>query len=195
MFPRFVGDPRATGIINTRHFDRLLGYLDEARARGITLIPLNDEAPDRSARTIPLTLLIDPPDDLQVMQDEIFGPLLPIKTYGTLEDAVAYINARPRPLALYVFTEDEALADDVLSRTLSGGACVNAIALHASLPSLPFGGVGESGMGCHHAYEGFQTFSHARSVYRRGEANPWELMRPPWGELLQTVATMVVKAP
>jgi coniferyl-aldehyde dehydrogenase len=195
MFPRFVGDARATGIINARHFDRLQGYLDEARSRGVTLIPLNDEAADRAARTLPLTLLIDPPDDLQVMQEEIFGPLLPIKTYAAIDDAIDYVNARPRPLALYVFTDDASIADDVLARTLSGGACVNAIALHASLPSLPFGGVGESGMGAHHAYEGFQTFSHARSVYRRGPANPWELMRPPWGELLSSVATMVVKAP
>jgi coniferyl-aldehyde dehydrogenase len=96
------------------------------------------------------------------------------------------------PLALYVFAEDRALATDVLARTQSGGACVNAIAVHASLPSLPFGGVGQSGMGAHHAHEGFLTFSHARSVYYRGAANPWELMRPPWGEALGAVAKFVV---
>ena len=105
------------------------------------------------------------------------------------------MNRGPRPLALYVFTDDVAVADDVLARTLSGGACVNSLTVHASLPSLPFGGVGQSGMGAHHAHEGFQTFSHARSVYRRGSQNPWEFMRPPWGDLLALIADLVVKTP
>ncbi len=192
MFPSFVAHPSATGIINDRHFARLTGYLAEARQRSVRIEPLGNESPDPTRRTLPLTLVIDPPDDLQLMQDEIFGPLLPIKPYRSLDEAIAYVNARPRPLALYVFTEDRALATDVLARTQSGGACVNAIAVHASLPSLPFGGTGQSGMGAHHAHEGFLTFSHARSVYHRGAANPWELMRPPWGEALGEVAKFVV---
>jgi len=192
MFPSFVAHPSATGIINDRHFARLRGYLDEARARSVRVEALGGESPDPARRTLPLTLVIDPPDDLALMQEEIFGPILPIKPYRSLDEAIAYVNAGPRPLALYVFTDDRALADDVLARTQSGGACVNAIAVHASLPSLPFGGVGNSGMGAHHAHEGFLTFSHARAVYHRGPSNPWEGMRPPWGDTLAAVAKFVV---
>ena len=191
MFPSFVASESATGIIDRRHFTRLQGYLTEAQARGVRVVQLGHEAADLERRVLPLSLVVDPPDDLALMQEEIFGPILPIKPYDSLEQAIAYINAHERPLALYVFTDDEATADRVLSQTTSGGACVNAIATHASLPALPFGGIGHSGMGCHHGYEGFQTFSHARSIFRRGAVNPWELMRPPWGEALEAVAKAV----
>jgi coniferyl-aldehyde dehydrogenase len=192
MFPGFVESTSATGIINERHYDRLVGYLAEATERGARIIALGDERPLRARRTIPLTLVIDPPPDLKLMQEEIFGPILPIVTYRSIDDAIRYVNERERPLALYVFTDDPATADLVLGRTTSGGACVNAISTHASLPSLPFGGIGNSGMGAHHAFEGFQTFSHARSVFRRGTMNAWEMMRPPWGEPLAAVASMIV---
>jgi len=192
MFPTFVANPAATGIVNERHYQRLLGYVAEARERGARVIELGEEAPSRERRKFPLTLIVDPADDLQVMQEEIFGPILPIKPYRTLDDAIAYVNGKPRPLALYVYTDDASVATDVLTRTISGGACVNSIAAHAAIPSLPFGGIGNSGMGCHHGYEGFQTFSHARAVFRRGSVNTWELLRPPYGELLASVAAMVV---
>ncbi|HKU37546.1 MAG TPA: aldehyde dehydrogenase family protein [Polyangiales bacterium] len=195
QFPTFVSSPSATGIINAQHYQRLSGYLSEARARGVRVVVLGEERPDASRRVLPMHLVIDPPDDLALMQEEIFGPILPIKPYDSIDQAVAYVNAHERPLALYVFTDDPALADDVLTRTTSGGACVNAIAVHSSLPSLPFGGIGHSGMGRHHGFEGFQTFSHARAVYRRGAVNPWELMRPPWGETLAAVAQAVTGAP
>jgi coniferyl-aldehyde dehydrogenase len=191
MFPQFVASDSATGMINQHHYDRLTGYLTQARARGVQVLTLGDEAPDTERRVLPLTLVVDPPDDLALMQEEIFGPILPIKPYDSVDQAIAYINTHPRPLALYVFTDDTQLADDVIARTTSGGACVNAIAVHASLPSLPFGGIGHSGMGCHHGFEGFQTFSHARAIYRRGATNPWEFMRPPYGETLGLVARMV----
>ncbi|HEX4339674.1 MAG TPA: aldehyde dehydrogenase family protein [Polyangiaceae bacterium] len=195
MFPSFVDGPSSTGIISERHFDRLIGYLAEATERGARVIPLGNERPIRANRTIPFTLVIDPPDDLKLMQEEIFGPILPIVTYRTVDDAIAYVNERDRPLALYVFTDDANAADDVLARTTSGGACVNAIATHASLPSLPFGGIGTSGMGAHHGYEGFQTFSHARAVFRRGAMNAWEMMRPPWGEPLAAITNMILDQP
>jgi len=191
MFPAFV-DGSATGIINERHYERLVGYLSEATERGARVISLGGERPSRARRTIPITLVIDPPDDLALMREEIFGPILPIVSYRGVDDAIAYVNQRDRPLALYVFTDDASAADDVLARTTSGGASVNAIATHASLPSLPFGGIGASGMGCHHGYEGFQTFSHARAIFRRGAVNAWEMMRPPWGEPLAAVANMVL---
>jgi coniferyl-aldehyde dehydrogenase len=195
MFPSFVDSPSATGIINERHYERLVGYLAEATERGARVIPLGGERPSKARRTIPVTLVIDPPDDLGLMREEIFGPILPVVSYRTVDDAIAYVNERDRPLALYVFTDDSNAADDVLARTTSGGACVNAIATHASLPSLPFGGIGKSGMGAHHGYEGFQTFSHARAVFRRGAMNAWEMMRPPWGEPLAAIANMVLDQP
>jgi coniferyl-aldehyde dehydrogenase len=191
MFPQFVSTASATGIIDRRNYQRLEGYLHQARERGTRVVTLGDEAADPQRRVLPLSLVVDPAEDLDLMRDEIFGPILPIKPYDSLDQAIAYINAHERPLALYVFTDDEATADRILAQTTSGGACVNAIATHASLPALPFGGIGHSGMGCHHGFEGFQTFSHARAVYRRGAVNPWELMRPPWGEVLEAVAKAV----
>jgi coniferyl-aldehyde dehydrogenase len=188
----FVENPSATGVINTRHFSRLMGYVEEAREKGARVIPIGDERPSRDRRKFPLTLVVSPSDNLRVMQDEIFGPILPIVPYGSLDDAIAFVNARRRPLALYVFTDDAAVADTILSRTTSGGACVNSVAVHAAIPSLPFGGIGNSGMGYHHGYEGFQTFSHARAIFRRGSVNAWELMRPPWGETLATIVPMIV---
>ena len=112
------------------------------------------------------TLLRDPGDELQVMQDEIFGPLLPVKAYDQLSEVIAFINARPRPLALYYFGQDAEEEAQVLSRTCSGGVTLNGVLSHASLDSLPFGGVGQSGMGAYHGIDGFRTFSHAKAVLR-----------------------------
>lgn len=195
MFPQFVAAPNSVGIINERHYDRLTGYVAEAKARGVRVIELGGEAPSRAARKLPLTLVIDPPDDLALMRDEIFGPILPIKPYRAIEDAISYVNAGPRPLALYVFTDDAALAERVIAGTTSGGACVNSVAVHAAIPSLPFGGIGNSGMGAHHGIEGFQAFSHARAVFERGAINGFELLRPPWGEPLAAIAAMAVDDP
>lgn len=195
MFPTFVAQPNSTGIINARHYQRLVGYIAQAKERGVRVIELNAEAPSPQARKLPLTLVIDPPDDLALMQEEIFGPILPIKTYRSLDEAIAYVNAGPRPLAIYVFTDDARTAEKVITRTTSGGACVNSVAVHAAVPSLPFGGIGNSGMGYHHGIEGFQTFSHARAVFERGTANGWELLRPPWGEPLAQLAAMAVDDP
>lgn len=192
MFPTFVENPSATGVINSRHFSRLMGYLEEAREKGARVVPLGDERPSSDRRKFPLTLVVRPSEDLAVMRDEIFGPILPIVPYRTLDDAIAFVNARERPLALYVFTDDPATADKVLGRTISGGACVNSVAVHAALPSLPFGGIGNSGMGYHHGYEGFQTFSHARSIFRRGTVNAWEPIYPPYGEMLAAVVPMIL---
>ncbi len=137
---------------------------------------------------MPISLVIDPPDDLALMQEEIFGPILPIKAYDTLDQAVEYVNAGERPLALYVFAKDEAIADDVLRRTTSGGACVNAAAVHGALASLPFGGSGQSGSGRHHGIDGFREFSNQRAVFVRGEGDMIEAFAPPYGPAAQAVA-------
>ncbi|MDD2046648.1 coniferyl aldehyde dehydrogenase [Pseudomonas putida] len=169
FFPTLKDNPEYTSIINARHFQRLHGYLSEAREAGVELIELNAGAEDFSQaahnKIVP-TLLRDPADHLQVMQDEIFGPLLPIKPYDTITGVIAQINARPRPLALYYFGNDADEEAQVLSRTCSGGVTLNGVLSHASTEGLPFGGVGPSGMGAYHGIDGFRTFSHAKAVLR-----------------------------
>jgi len=131
--------------------------------------------------------VLDPPDDLALMQEEIFGPILPVKAYDELDDAIGHVNAGERPLALYVFSKDERVAEEVLRRTTSGGACVNAAAVHGALPSLPFGGIGQSGTGRHHGIEGFREFSNLRGVFVRGEGDMIEAFAPPYGATAQAV--------
>ncbi|MNJ10181.1 Coniferyl aldehyde dehydrogenase [compost metagenome] len=169
FLPTLKDNPEYTSIINTRHYERLLGYLSEARQAGVELIELNPANEDFSVaprnKIVP-TLLRNPGDELQVMQDEIFGPLLPIKPYDSIVDVIAWINARPRPLALYYFGNDAVEEAQVLSRTCSGGVTLNGVLSHASTEGLPFGGVGQSGMGAYHGIDGFRTFSHAKAVLR-----------------------------
>jgi coniferyl-aldehyde dehydrogenase len=174
FFPTLKDNPEYTSIISGRHFERLQGYLSEARKAGVELIELNAAAEDFSEghrnKIVP-TLLRDPDDHLQVMQDEIFGPLLPIIPYATLEEVIARINARPRPLALYYFGNNAVEETQILTRTCSGGVTLNGVLSHASTEGLPFGGVGQSGMGAYHGIDGFRTFSHAKAVLRTA-ANP-----------------------
>ncbi|MGE8064175.1 coniferyl aldehyde dehydrogenase [Pseudomonas sp. NPDC089569] len=169
VYPTLMDNPDYTSVINQRHYERLLDYLSEARLAGVALEELNPANEDfrrTEQRKVVPTLLIDPADHLQVMQEEIFGPLLVIKPYKDLEQTLTFINARPRPLALYYFGDDAAEEARVLARTCSGGVTVNEVMHHAALESLPFGGVGASGMGAYHGIDGFRTFSHARAVFR-----------------------------
>jgi coniferyl-aldehyde dehydrogenase len=169
FFPTLKDNPDYTSIINARHFERLQGYLSEAREAGVELIELNAAGEDFSEQArnkIVPTLLRNPGDTLQVMQDEIFGPLLPIIAYDDISEVIARINARPRPLALYYFGTDPAEESLVLTRTCSGGVTLNGVMSHASTEGLPFGGVGHSGMGAYHGIDGFRRFSHAKAVLR-----------------------------
>ena len=186
--PGYCGSEGCTGIISTRHLARIQGLLEEARARGCDVRTLEEAADaDPDARQLPISLVIDPPDDLGMMQEEIFGPILPIKAYDALDEAIDHVNAGERPLALYVFAKDGAVAEEVLRRTTSGGACVNSAAVHGALPSLPFGGVGQSGSGRHHGIEGFREFSNLRGVFVRGEGDLIEAFAPPYGPVAQAV--------
>jgi coniferyl-aldehyde dehydrogenase len=186
--PGYTTSADNTGIITTRHLERIEGLVQDARARGCDVRTLGEAAAvDPARRQLPLTLVIDPPDDLQLMQEEIFGPILPVKAYDTLDEAVAHVNAGERPLALYVFAQDEHVSDDVLRRTTSGGACVNAAAVHGALPTLPFGGTGQSGSGRHHGIEGFREFSNPRGVFVRGEDDLIEAFVPPYGPVAEAV--------
>jgi coniferyl-aldehyde dehydrogenase len=186
--PGYCESDGCTGIISTRHLERIQRLLAEARARGCdvrTLEEVTDVDPD--TRQLPISLVIDPPDDLGLMQEEIFGPILPIKAYDALDEAIDHVNAGERPLALYVFAKDGAVAEEVLRRTTSGGACVNSAAVHGALPSLPFGGIGQSGSGRHHGIEGFREFSNLRAVFVRGEGDMIEAFAPPYGPEAQAV--------
>ncbi|MDN7143970.1 coniferyl aldehyde dehydrogenase [Pseudomonas sp. JQ170] len=192
-FPRLLDNPDYTSLINARHFQRLQGYLEQAQAAGVELIELNPAGEDFSQQAhhkmVP-TLLNNPGDDLLVMQDEIFGPLLPIKPYKTLAEVLAYINAHPRPLGLYYFGSDPAEEQLVLSRTTSGGVTLNDVIRHVGVESLPFGGVGPSGMGAYHGRDGFRTFSHAKAVLRAADGP--DLMRPPYVEQVRHLVNSLI---
>jgi coniferyl-aldehyde dehydrogenase len=188
--PGYGTSESCTGIITTRHLERIERLLEEARARGCEILTPEGSADgetDPATRQLPISLVVDPPEDLALMREEIFGPILPISPYDSLDEAVGRVNAGERPLALYVFAKDEAIADDVLRRTSSGGACVNTAAAHGALPSLPFGGIGQSGSGRHHGIEGFREFSNLRAVYVRGEGDLTDAFAPPYGPAAQAL--------
>ena len=174
-----------TSIVNQRHFDRITGYVEDARAKGAQVIELNPTGENFSQQPhhkIPPTIIVDPTDDMRVMQDEIFGPILPIKSYGDAKDAVAYINAHDRPLGLYYFGEDESEKSFVLNNTTSGGVTVNDVIFHVAQEELPFGGIGPSGMGSYHGREGFLEFSHKKAIYTQTKSELLAMMRPPYGD-------------
>ncbi len=187
MYPTLLDNPDYTSVINERHFERLNGYVEEARAAGARVVEINPAGEDfrqQPFHKIPPTLIVDPEDGLQVMQDEIFGPVLPVKGYERVEETVDYINGKPRPLGLYYFGADGTEERRVLNHTTSGGVTVNDVVMHVAQEDLPFGGVGPSGMGAYHGLDGFRTFSHARSIFTQSKVNVAELagLRPPYGE-------------
>ena len=170
--PSYSTGPNCTGIITSRHMDRITGLLDEAKQRQARVVTLQDDDSTHSdTRTMPISLVIDPPQDIGIMREEIFGPIMPVIPYDDIEDAIAFVNAGERPLGLYVFGEDQDAIDRILNDTISGGAAVNACATQSALPSMGFGGSGMSGMGRHHGIEGFREFSNPRGVFVRGDGD------------------------
>ncbi|MGT3777264.1 coniferyl aldehyde dehydrogenase [Enterobacter asburiae] len=165
--PTLHGNPDYTSIVSDRHYQRLIGLLDDARAKGASVIGLEPEGQahtDAATRKLAPTLVLDPAEDMQVMQEEIFGPILPVLTYRDPQQALDYINAHPRPLAAYYFGNGPARQQAFLDRTTSGAAVINDVMTHASVESVPFGGVGPSGIGAYHGIHGFRRFSHAKAV-------------------------------
>ncbi len=196
MFPCYVESPQCTGIINQRHVDRLVSYLEDAERRGARLVQLypNDEAVNRAQRKVPFTLVLDVTDDMNVMNNEVFGPIIPVMTYGDLDDVLSYVNTHERPLAVYCYTKDKSIADRILKGTCSGGVCFNAIEEQVMQPSMPFGGVGGSGIGRYSGTEGFKTFSNQRSVYRKGWSPiPADTFYPPYGKKLDRIMRLVFR--
>jgi coniferyl-aldehyde dehydrogenase len=177
-----------TAIIDERSFARITGAITEARERGARVLQLlPGKAWDAATRKVGPHLVIEPPDDTQLMQREIFGPVLPVLGYRRLEEAVEFIRARPRPLAFYPFSRRRATIDFLLSRVMSGGVCVNDALWHVGQHDLPFGGVGESGMGHYHGAEGFATFSKLRPVFYQGPVSTMRILWPPFGRLADRV--------
>jgi len=193
MYPALLGNDDYTSVVNGRNYERLQGYLADAREKGAELIEVNPAGEDFSSSNgnkMPLTIVRGVNDDMKVMQEEIFGPILPVMTYDSIDQAIDYVNSHDRPLGLYYFGSDRAEEQKVLSRTISGGVTVNDVLFHNAMEDLPFGGVGPSGMGAYHGLDGFKTFSHARAVYRQSGLDVGNLsgFKPPYGK--QTQATL-----
>lgn len=182
-------------IINDRHYARLSGLVDDARAKGARVVEVGPRASDAHHRphTLAPMVVLDTRDDMRMMQEEIFGPILPVISYSEITDAIAYVNARPRPLALYYFGDDDQDRCAVLSGTTSGNVTINGTLMHYAQDDLPFGGVGPSGMGAYHGIEGFRALSHAKGVYEQGRWNAGRLLRPPFGRLAATVLKLMLR--
>ncbi|HQR21644.1 MAG TPA: coniferyl aldehyde dehydrogenase [Burkholderiaceae bacterium] len=181
MYPRGIQDPDYCSVVNPRHYGRLIGYLDQAAAAGVEVQPLFDgtDRNDETHRLAPMAI-VEPPMSLEVMQQEIFGPLLPVIGYEDPEQAIAFINRQPRPLALYWFDDDAARIERALRQTHAGGVCVNETLMHVAQEELPFGGVGPSGMGHYHGRWGFDTFSKLTPVFKQSRLNGMNLFMPPY---------------
>ncbi len=183
MYPGFTDNPDYTSIVNARHYERLRGLVDDATARGATAVRLGNAAATdgTTVRKFPPTALVGATDAMAVMQEEIFGPVLPVLPYDTLDEAIAGINARPRPLALYWFGKSGAHRDRVLAQTIAGGVTVNDACWHVAQENLPFGGVGASGSGAYHGETGFLTFTKEKPVLHQSNLSGLPLFRPPYG--------------
>lgn len=191
-YPGGLADAQWCSIVNARQHERLAGWLAEAQARGAATAPLFGGLADDPARhRMAPVLVLDPPADTALMTQEIFGPLLPLVPYDRLDDALAFVGARPRPLALYWFDHDRARTDAALARLPAGGVTVNDTLLHIAQDSLPFGGVGASGMGHYHGRWGFDTLSKLQPVFRQSRLNGMALFMPPYRPLMRRLLALM----
>lgn len=180
-YPFHVGHPDATAIINDHHYHRVEGYVAEARARNVRVVGLNADEPDPATRQFPLTLIVDPPEDLACMAEEMFGPVVPVVPYDSIDEALARINRGPAPLGAYLASRDDALAARFVATVRSGGTGINTFGLQGGNSALPFGGFGASGNGCHSGYEGFCNYSHTKSVFRGSDDSfVHQVIEPPY---------------
>lgn len=193
LYPDLDGNPDYTTIISPRHFARLDGLVGDAARAGARVVPLSQSPSDPERRRLAPVLLLDVPADATVMREEIFGPVLPLVTYRTLEEAIDYINDRPRPLALYLFEKDRGAIDRVMAQTVAGGVSINETLLHIAQEDLPFGGVGPSGMGAYHGEAGFETFSKLKPIFRQSGLNGAGLLKPPYGKRFETMIRLLLR--
>ena len=199
QYPTLLDNDDYASVVTDRHFDRLQGMVADAKDKGAEVIEVNPAEEDFSnsnSRKMPLTILRNVNDDMVAMQEEIFGPVLPVKTYKEVDEAIDYVNENDRPLGLYYFGNNTGEQERVLQKTISGGVTVNDVIFHISMDDLPFGGVGPSGIGSYHGPEGFKEFSHARSVYSQPKMDIAKLagFKPPYGKATKkAIATQLKK--
>ena len=198
MYPSLKDNPDYTSVINQKHYDRLQGYVEEAKEKGFEVIeinPSNEDFSQQAHHKMPPTLIVDPDDSLSVMKEEIFGPILSVKTYDSIKDTVDYINSKDRPLGLYYFGDDKEEMQNVLENTTSGGVTINDVVFHVGQDNAPFGGVGPSGTGSYHGVEGFKNFSHTKTIYTQSKFDGlFGLFRPPFGSKAKSAIKGQIKA-
>ena len=192
MYPNYIGHDDATGTINDHHFNRIMSYIAEAKDAGCEIISLNGEEPNIESRQIPMIVVVNPDESLSIMQEEIFGPVTAIKTYSDIDSAISYINSKPRPLAAYLVGREREIIQNFENNIISGGIGINVFGLQGAEPSLPFGGIGSSGMGCHSGYEGFMNYTHSKSVFECGDDSPlMASLKGPYGEMTKAFSDAV----
>ena len=189
-----ITSPQYTSVIDSKSYNRLRATLEDAQAKGAQVVPLiptatfNDEL-----RKFPPHLILGVTDDMVVMQNEIFGPLLPVKTYQSLDEAISYVNSKDRPLGFYVFTNDKATEEKLLYSTISGGVTINNCMLHVAQHDMPFGGIGPSGMGQYHGHEGFLEFSKLRPVFTNPKLSILEMFYPPYKKKHRAILSFLLR--
>jgi coniferyl-aldehyde dehydrogenase len=195
LYPNGPASDDYTSIVNDRHYARLNELLGDARSKGARVVESGPKPNDASSRqhTLAPMIVLGATDEMRIMQEEIFGPVLPILTYRQIDEVIAYINARPRPLALYYFGDNGEDRRKVLARTSSGNVTINGTLMHYAQDDLPFGGVGPSGMGAYHGVEGFRTFSHAKGVFHQGRWNASNLLRAPFGRVADKILGLMLR--
>ena len=193
MFPAIDTTHDYSSIVSDRHFARLKSLADDARDRGARIVEVGSSNALYPQRKFPLTLVVDPPADAAVMQEEIFGPILPVLPIASADEAIAYVNKHDRPLALYWYGEDDPARDRVLRRTVSGGVTVNDALWHVAQEHLPFGGVGKSGIGAYHGEAGFNTFSHLKPVFYQSRFSSGAMLHPPYTKKTDRIVSLVRK--
>ncbi len=196
MYPNITENEDYAGVINERHFARLQNYIDDAVAKGakLTIVGADKTRASEDNRRMPLHILQNVNEDMLVMHEEIFGPILPVMTYSDVAEVPDMIEPRRNPLAMYYFGKDKREQEYLLSNVQSGGVCINDITLHYVQEDLPFGGVGASGMGAYHGPEGFRTLSHARAIYSQTMIDVLPIIgaRPPFGNKFRKNITKIL---
>jgi len=191
-YPGGASDPAYASIISAQHHARLSGLIEDAKAKGAQVVQIGATDSARE-RTLAPSLILNVTQDMAVMQQEIFGPILPVVAYRDIDEAIAYVNARPRPLALYFFGHGGHARNRVLERTTSGNVTINDTLLHYAVDDLPFGGVGASGIGAYHGEEGFKSLSHAKGIFQQARWNSASLLRAPFGRIADLVLAYLLR--
>lgn len=193
LYPAIASNPDYTSASNDRHYARLQSLVDDAAAKGAKTLPIASADKKTHARTFVPVVITNTSPDMAVMTEEIFGPILPVVGYKRIDDAIDMINGKERPLALYAFGSNSDDRRKLLDRTVAGGVTLNDTLLHYAQDALPFGGVGGSGIGAYHGFEGFKTFSHAQGRFQQARVNGTDLVRPPYGARFNRILRILLR--